>query len=201
MRGENRIGIFYINGWSKNSYSIFASHSLFYINVLRFFLWKGATYALAKTREHVDFWFFKANADRRNETKWNGTKWNELNPTNWVYFVSFLFVAVHFVQFVSFRRSALTCARTELQRTATNRFWTVLGRRDPVLSTNQSRAECRFAENSRRIIQFRRILETAMCRLPYLTLRLSNCACTKTHPYFHTSARRKLRHYFAAPTS
>ena len=104
----------------------------------------------------------------RNETKWNETKWTATQRTE---SISFRFSSLQFssFRFVSFRRSALTCARTELQRTATNRFWTVLGRRDPVLSTNQSRAECRFAENSRRIIQFRRILETAMCRLPYLT--------------------------------
>ena len=100
---------------------------------------------------------------KRNETKRNELQRNELS------LFRFVSVRCSSVRFVSFRRSALTCARTELQRTATNRFWTVLGRRDPVLSTNQSRAECRFAENSRRIIQFRRILETAMCRLPYLT--------------------------------
>ena len=99
----------------------------------------------------------------RNETKRNELQRNELS------LFRFVSVRCSSFRFVSFRRSALTCARTELQRTATNRFWTVLGRRDPVLSTNQSRAECRFAENSRRIIQFRRILETAMCRLPYLT--------------------------------
>mgnify|MGYP003471289322 CR=1 FL=1 len=105
---------------------------------------------------------------KRNETKRNETKWTATQRTE---SISFRFSSLQFssFRFVSFRRSALTCARTELQRTATNRFWTVLGRRDPVLSTNQSRAECRFAENSRRIIQFRRILETAMCRLPYLT--------------------------------
>lgn len=104
-----------------------------------------------------------AHETKRNETKWTATQRTES--------ISFRFSSLQFssFRFVSFRRSALTCARTELQRTATNRFWTVLGRRDPVLSTNQSRAECRFAENSRRIIQFRRILETSMCRLPYLT--------------------------------
>ena len=143
--------------------------------------------AVARNSEHVQNWDpsrtdAKRRATARNwvasqctskkwlahETKRNETKRNELQRNELSLF-RFVSVRCSSFRFVSFRRSALTCARTELQRTATNRFWTVLGRRDPVLSTNQSRAECRFAENSRRIIQFRRILETAMCRLPYLT--------------------------------
>ena len=138
--------------------------------------------AVARNSEHVQNWDpsrtdAKRRATARNwvasqctSKKWlaHETKRNELQRNELSLF-RFVSVRCSSVRFVSFRRSALTCARTELQRTATNRFWTVLGRRDPVLSTNQSRAECRFAENSRRIIQFRRILETAMCRLPYLT--------------------------------
>ena len=122
----------------------------------------------------------QVNAHRRNglRTKRNETKWTATQRTE---SISFRFSSLQFIsfRFVSFRRSALTCARTELQRTATNWFWTVSGRRDPVFTSNQSRAECRFAENCSRIIglQFRQILQTTMWTVLNVT---ESVACVRT---------------------